>query len=79
MNADITPEVDLWDEAECNLILRGQTRPERRQHSPTGRNGCTPGDCEECSPCAANVRVREAYREGLFAEMARLRAERAHS
>jgi hypothetical protein len=66
-------ESHLWDEAERNLERRGLHRPEHREHSRRGRNGCTPGDQEDCPVCSANARARDAYREALFAEIARLR------
>jgi hypothetical protein len=71
--------MQLWDEAEHSLSLHGWTHPERRHHSRSGENGCTPGDAEDCPACVASARARDAYREALFAEMAQLREERSSS
>ncbi|HEV8190169.1 MAG TPA: hypothetical protein VGP82_01595 [Ktedonobacterales bacterium] len=68
--------MQLWDEAERNLRMRGLVNPDRRQHSRQGDNGCTRGDVEDCLVCSANARARAEYREALFAEIGRLRHER---
>jgi hypothetical protein len=77
MNLDL--DLDVWDEAERNLRQQGWAHSERRHHSPSGRNDCTSGDPQSCPGCAANGRAHEAYREALFAEMARLREAQAHT
>lgn len=71
--------MQLWDEAEEILRLHGWIHPERRHHSRSGGNGCTPGDAEDCPACLANEQARDAYREALFIQMAQLRDERSAS
>ena len=72
-------DMQLWDEAEYKLSLHGWIHPQRRHHSQTGENGCTPGEAGGCPACTANAREREQYREALFTEMAQLREERSSS